>query len=362
VSKIRVLIVDDAVVLRRLVADELAADPALEVVGTAANGKIALAKVPQVEPDVVILDVEMPELDGLATLRALRVTHPHLPVIMFSALTERGAEATLDALALGAAAYFPKPASADGREASLRVLRDGLIPEIKAICGRTRNSGSGARPAPHLIVGNRDPGLDVRRRPARPLARVDAVVIASSTGGPNALADVFSGLPAELPIPIAIVQHMPPVFTRLLADRLSARAPVPVAEGATDTPFRPGRAWIAPGDFHLTITGPAPRARLRVHQEPPENACRPSADVLFRSAAQVFGPHLLAVVLTGMGQDGLRGCEAVVAAGGRVIVQDEATSVVWGMPGFVARAGLAEKVLPLAQVAEELVRRISTGR
>ncbi|QJW93616.1 protein-glutamate methylesterase/protein-glutamine glutaminase [Frigoriglobus tundricola] len=357
-SKIRVLIVDDAVVLRRLLAEELAADPALEVVGTAANGKIALAKVPQVEPDVVILDVEMPELDGLATLRALRAARPLLPVIMFSALTERGAEATLDALALGATAYFPKPAGTDGREASLRVLRDGLIPEIKAICGRIRSGSSGARPAPPLSAESRVPGPDVRRPPARSPARVDAIAIAASTGGPNALADVFGRFPTGLPVPIAIVQHMPPVFTRLLAERLSARSPVPVAEGATDAPLQPGRAWIAPGDFHMAVTGPATHARLRVHQEPPENSCRPAADVLFRSAAQVFGPHLLAVVLTGMGQDGLRGCEAVVAAGGRVIAQDEATSVVWGMPGFVARAGLAEKVLPLPQIAEEIVSRV----
>ena len=361
-SKIRVLIVDDAVVLRRLLTDELAADPALEVVGAAANGKIALAKVSQVEPDVVILDIEMPELDGLATLRELRATHPHLPVIMFSALTERGAEATLDALALGATAYFPKPASTAGREASLQVLRDGLIPEIKAICGRIRNSGSGARPAPPLSVVTRVQTPDARRQSALPPARVDAVVIAASTGGPNALADVFNGFSTELPVPLAIVQHMPPVFTRLLAERLSARSPVPVAEGVTDAPLQPGRAWIAPGDHHMAITGSATHARLRIHQEPPENSCRPSADVLFRSAAQVFGPHLLAVVLTGMGQDGLRGCEAVVAAGGRVIAQDEATSVVWGMPGFVARASLAEKVLPLTQIAEEIVRRIGTGR
>jgi two-component system chemotaxis response regulator CheB len=346
VPKIRILVVDDAVVFRRLVADELNADPALEVVGTAANGRIALAKLPQVNPDLVILDIEMPELDGQATLREIRKTHPKLPVIMFSALTERGAAATLDALALGATDYFAKPA-AGGPDASLRVIRDELIPEIKALCGR--------RAEPVAVPAPPDSG------PAR-TGPVDIVAVATSTGGPNALAEVFAGLPADLPVPVVIVQHMPPMFTRLLAERLSADHPVKVEEGRSGGLLRPAHAWIAPGDHHMVVARDAGPARVLLHQDPPENSCRPAADVLFRSVARAFGPAALAVVMTGMGQDGLRGCEAIREAGGQVIAQDEASSVVWGMPGFVARAGLADRVLPLALIAPEIVRRVRAGR
>jgi two-component system chemotaxis response regulator CheB len=348
VPKIRILVVDDAAVFRRLVAEELNADPALEVVGTAANGKIALAKLPQVSPDLVILDVEMPELDGLATLREIRKTYPKLPVIMFSALTERGAEATLDALALGATDYFTKPTTLGGLDASLRVIRDELIPEIKALCDR------GAERAVPLIAA-------LPRPAGAGTGTVEVIAIATSTGGPNALAELFAGLPADLPVPVVIVQHMPPMFTRLLAERLSAEFPVKVEEGRSGEFLRPAHAWIAPGDHHMIVARDGSQARIVLHQDPPENSCRPAADVLFRSVARAFGPSALAVVLTGMGQDGLRGCEAIRDAGGQVIAQDEATSVVWGMPGFVARAGLADRVLPLAMIAPEVVRRVRAG-
>lgn len=366
--KYRVLVVDDSVVFRRLVSDELAADPALEVVGTAANGKIALTKLPLLNPDLVILDIEMPELDGLATLREIRKTYARLPVIMFSALTERGAEATLDALALGATGYFPKPFGTTGLEASLQVIRTGLIPEIKAICGSASAvpTVSGVR---RLLAQSSHSGrLDTTPVPSasaiRKLStgRVDVVVIATSTGGPNALAALFADLPADLPVPVVLVQHMPPTFTRLLAERLTAQNRMRVEEGRSGELLRPGHAWVAPGDFHMTIAKDADKARLILHQEPPENSCRPAADVLFRSAARAYGPNVLAVVMTGMGQDGLRGCEAVKEAGGQVIVQDEATSVVWGMPGFVSRAGLADRVLALAQLAPEIARRVRFGR
>lgn len=348
-AKIRVLVVDDAVVFRRLVSEELAADPAIEVVGTAANGKIALAKMTQVNPDLVILDVEMPEMDGLTTLREIRKIYPKLPVIMFSSLTERGATETLDALALGATDYFAKPTTVGGLDASLQVLRDELIPEIKALCGR----------------GTLAAGTTIAAPPLRPRARsgpIEVVTIGCSTGGPNALAELFAGFPADFPVPIVLVQHMPPMFTRLLAERLSAQFPIQFEEGRSGGSLQPGHAWIAPGDFHMITVRDELQTRVLLHQDPPENSCRPAADVLFRSVAQAFGPATLAVVLTGMGQDGLRGCEAIKAAGGQVLAQDEATSVVWGMPGFVARAGLADRVLPLGQMAGEIVRRVRTGR
>jgi two-component system, chemotaxis family, protein-glutamate methylesterase/glutaminase len=334
--KIRVLVVDDSVVIRRVVSDELSADPGIELVGTASNGQIALARLTQ--------------MDGLTALAAIRKQYPRLPVIMFSALTERGASATLDALALGATDYFTKPAGPGGLEESRRVIREELVPAIKAICAPKLA-------APAVPLPKPTPGGSGSIR----TARVDAVVIGVSTGGPNALADIFSALPADLPVPLLIVQHMPPMFTRLLAERLTANSKVQVAEATSGTAVQPGRALVAPGDFHMVLARDGTQVRTLLHQEPPENSCRPAADPLFRSAAKVYGSGVLAVVLTGMGQDGLRGCEQVRAAGGQIIVQDEASSVVWGMPGFVARAGLADRILPLSLVANELVRRVRGG-
>jgi two-component system chemotaxis response regulator CheB len=362
-QKFRILVVDDAVVFRRLVAEELNKDPALEVVGTAANGRIALQKMPQVCPDLVILDVEMPEMDGLATLRELRKTYPKLPIIMFSALTERGASETLDALALGASDYFTKPTTVGGLDASLEVLRQELIPEIKALCAAaareksTSRSSLGIAPPPPPAASA---APTAPTRPARP-GQIEVVVIGSSTGGPNALATVFSGLPATFPVPILIVQHMPPMFTRLLAERLSAEYPIRVQEGSSGSVPQPGHAWIAPGDHHMIAVRDGTQIRLLVHKDPPENSCRPAVDVLLRSVAQTYGGNCLAVILTGMGQDGLRGCESIHEAGGQIIVQDEATSVVWGMPGFVAKAGLADRVMPISLIADEIQRRVRSS-
>src|SRR5262245_36133672 len=236
--KARVLVVDDSVVIRRVVTEELSADPDIEVVGAAANGKIALARMIQVNPDLVILDVEMPEMDGLATLAAIRKAHPRLPVIMFSALTERGAAATLDALALGATDYFTKPVG--NLDESRRVIREELAPEIKALCARQDQRPSTMRSPPPTS-------------PAVRSDRIDVVAIGVSTGGPNALADVFRSLPADLPVPTLIVQHMPPMFTRLLAERLTADSRIRVDEATPATNLSPGRAWIAPGDYHMSV-------------------------------------------------------------------------------------------------------------
>ena len=348
-AKIRILVVDDSAVFRRLVSDELMSDPGLEVVGTAADGKIALARMTQVNPDLVILDVEMPVMDGLETLKELRKTYRRLPIIMFSSLTERGAEVTLDALALGASDYFAKPTDLGSMDASLRVIREELIPKIKMLCAPP---GSHAKPAGSPATASA-PAL----APAS-TGTVRVVVIGASTGGPNALAEIFTQLSADFPVPILIVQHMPPMFTRLLSERLSAESQIRVAEGASGTVVQPGRAWVAPGDHHMIVVRDGAQHRLLLHKDPPENSCRPAVDVLMRSSAQAYGADQLAVILTGMGQDGLRGSEAIREAGGKVIAQDEATSVVWGMPGYVARAGLAEKVLPISQVADEILRQV----
>ena len=192
--------------------------------------------------------------------------------------------------------------------------------------------------------------------------RVEIVAIGTSTGGPNALADLLPGLPVDFPVPVVIVQHMPRVFTKLLADSLSPKCRLEVVEGSAGEELRPGKIWIAPGDYHMALEGVANSARIKLHQQPRENYCRPAVDVLFRSVAEIYGGATLGVILTGMGQDGLRGCENIRKAGGQILVQDDATSVVWGMSGFVARAGLADKVLPLGQIAGEIVRRTWVGR
>jgi two-component system chemotaxis response regulator CheB len=320
-NRIRVLIVDDSVVIRSLLRQVLACEADIEVVGVAANGKIALQMLDQVSPELVTLDIEMPEMNGLETLAALRRTHPKLPVIMFSTLTERGAVATLEAFSLGASDYVTKP--------------------------------SNARPGGQ--------GMEAIRMPANG-GTITAVALGASTGGPNALSKVLPNLPANFPVPVFVVQHMPPTFTRFLAERLNKECKLLVREVSDGEMVQPGRVWIAAGDFHRTVERRGLETKLRTSQGSPENSCRPSVDVLFRSVARVYGAGLLAVVMTGMGQDGLRGCECVREAGGTVLAQDEASSVVWGMPGFVANAGLAERVLPLDEIGMEVVRRVAGAR
>jgi two-component system chemotaxis response regulator CheB len=344
---LRVLVVDDSVVIRRLVSQALEAEPDIEVVGTAPNGRLALAKLGHLQPDVVTLDIEMPELDGLATLALLREDHPTLPVIMFSTLTERGAAATLEALALGASDYVTKPAGTTGSlDSALAVIHAELVPRIRALCTRATEPPVPVRP----------------RRSATPAPLVQAVVIGVSTGGPSALAEVLPALPGDLAVPVLVCQHMPPVFTRLLAERLDTKSALSVREAADGDEVRPGTVMIAPGGMHMIVDRRTDRTPvIRTNTAPPENSCRPAVDPLMRSAVAVYGAGVLGIVLTGMGQDGLRGTEAVIANGGRVIVQDERTSVVWGMPGYVAKAGLAEAVLPLDEIAPEIARRVAAA-
>lgn len=348
-SKIRVLVVDDAVVVRRMLSDELAGDPALEVAGTAANGRIALAKIPQLNPDVLVLDLEMSEMDGLQTLAALRRIDTRLPVILFSGHGPRNDALVVEALALGANDYVAKPQGGLQGSQATQYIREQLIPKIKALQHHaTEWEGPLAQtPSP-------------RRYPS--CARVEIVAIGLSTGGPNALARLLPALPAVFPVPVVIVQHMPPAFTRMLAERLAARSALKVGEASSGAVLQAGDVWLAPGNHHLVLARDGESIRLRTHQGPPENSCRPSVDVLFSSVAETYGPSALAVVLTGMGQDGLRGCERIREAGGQVLVQDEATSVVWGMPGYVARAGLANQVLPLDGLAPEIIQRVRRGR
>lgn len=358
-SKIRVLVVDDSALIRRMISEALASDPEIEVAAAAANGRIALARIPQVNPDVVTLDIEMPVMNGLAALKELRKMYLRLPVIMFSTLTERGAAATLDALALGASDYVTKPSNVGGIGPALQRIREDLIPKIKAHCCKvSRRIGP---PAPRTPLKTSCP---VTQTPSFQSAgqRVDIVAIGVSTGGPNALGEVIPQLPQDFPAPIVIVQHMPPIFTKFLAERLSSKSQIHVVEAENMQELLRGQAYIAPGDFHVAVVRENGTVRIRTHQGPPENSCRPAVDVLFRSVAEVYGGHSLGVIMTGMGQDGLRGCQSIRDVGGKVLAQDAATSVVWGMPGFVADAGLADKVLPLQQLAGEIIKKVRRER
>ena len=349
-NKKRVLLVDDAVVVRKTLSIAIAKDPDLEVAGSAPNGRIALSKFSSLKPDIVLLDIEMPEMDGLETVRELRKIDAQIPIIMFSTLTERGADATLEALSLGATDYVTKPSNVD-IEATFEAISRELVPKIRALCHLHASPVEGALPLPPPRVA-----LPMSAAQPRLLSPVHVVALGVSTGGPDALARVLPNLPASLSVPVLIAQHMPAVFTKMLAARLSAKSPLPVRECVAGEPLKPGCIFIAPGDFHMVIESAEGGPVIRTNQGQKENFCRPSVDVLFRSVASVYGARALAVVLTGMGQDGLKGCEMMRKVGARIYVQDEASSVVWGMPGFVARSGLAEKILPLEQIGAEIVR------
>jgi two-component system chemotaxis response regulator CheB len=352
-TRIRVLVVDDSVVIRRLVTHALEQEPSIEVVGAAANGAIALTKVSQLNPDVITLDVEMPEVDGLEMLRQLRRQNTHVRVIMFSTLTRRGATATIDALMAGADDYVTKAANVGSLDESMAALRSELVPRIKQFF-RIESRPSGGAPGAGLATST------PLATPASRLATASRKVLAIgvSTGGPIALAEVVAALPAIFPLPILIVQHMPPLFTKFLAERLQKLTALRVCEAWDTAAVAPGTIYIAPGGYHMRVKKANGKVVLALDQEPPENSCRPAVDVLFRSVCEVYGGATISVVLTGMGQDGLRGVEALHPAGAYVIAQDEASSVVWGMPGAVARAGLADAVVPLADVVPEILKQV----
>lgn len=349
-DKIRVLLVDDSALVRRVVGAMIDAEPDLELVGSEANGKLALEACDRVDPDIVILDVEMPEMNGVDTVAILRARYPRLPVIMFSAYTQEGAAITIEALTRGAADFVTKPSQEGPAGMSLAKVRDTLLAKIRGLARSGRKRTKIERVTTVEPVAVTPPKGDA--------GTVQIVCMAVSTGGPSALETVLAALPANFPVPIVVVQHMPATFTCHLAKRLASRCSLEVSEARDAEIPRPGTVIIAPGDVHLLLKKTTNVVRLLTNREAPENACRPSADVLFRSAAAAYGSATLAVVLTGMGQDGLAGCRQIRQAGGQIVVQDEASSVVWGMPGAVARAGLADRVLPIDQIAADVIHRV----
>ena len=357
---IRILVVDDSVVIRKLLSDTLSKEAGFEVVGTAGDGRIALAKISQLHPDLITLDIEMPVMSGLETLAEIRKTDHKIPVIMFSTLTERGAAATLDALSLGASDYATKPSNTGSPAVAIEQIRAELIPKIKALCAA--QLGRDASPAVALPKTAMARPMPLAPRSRRPGKRIEIVAIGTSTGGPNALAQVIPCVPKDFPVPIVVVQHMPPIFTRFLAERLASHSEIRVEEGQAGGALEAGKAWIAPGNYHMTVSRTANERRLKLNQDAPEHSCRPAVDVLFRSVAEAYGGGVLGVVMTGMGSDGVLGAQRIHAAGGEVIVQDEATSVVWGMPGLVQAAGEADGVFPLGELAGEITRRVIQSR
>ncbi len=358
--RIRVMIVDDAVVVRGLFTRWVEAEPDLEVVASLRTGRDAVSQIERVDPDVVVLDVEMPELDGVSALPLLLEKKRDLVVIMASTLTRRNAEISLKALSLGAADYIPKPSSNQEVTAYATFRRD-LIEKIRQLglrSKRLRLASARARQLPRTPpLQPRDaaqPALTLRPMPATP-PRV--LLIGASTGGPQALNAIVGQIGSVLErAPVLITQHMPPTFTAILAEHLAQVVKRPVHEAQDGEEVNAGTIYIAPGGKHMSVTRRDGVAVIALDNGPLINFCKPAVDPLFATAASVWGHKVLALVLTGMGSDGLRGAQAITAAGGHVLAQDEATSVVWGMPGQVANAGLCSAVLPLNEIAPRLTR------
>jgi two-component system chemotaxis response regulator CheB len=381
---IRVMVVDDAVVVRGLIVRWVESEPGLEVVAALRSGREAIAQIAQVDPDVVILDVDMPDMDGITALPRLLAAKPDVVVIMASTLTRRNAEISLRALALGAADYIPKPETTREVTTSETFRRD-LVEKIRALGLRRRGSQEQARePKPAVIrpvvlpvgepaVSVEHAGADeahddvikddvIKLRPFPPIPpRI--LLIGASTGGPQALNAVVSKLNRVIDeAPVLIVQHMPPTFTTIFAEHLSRASGRIAREGVDGEPVRAGQIYIAPGGKHMRVDRRGGEATIAIVDGPMVNFCKPSVDPLFSSAAEVWGAKCLALVLTGMGCDGTDGAAELVAAGGAVIAQDEATSVVWGMPGSVTHAGLCSSVLPLDRIAPAVIRLFAGAR
>lgn len=368
--QINVMVVDDSAVIRGVLTRWLEEDPSIRVVASAQNGTIAVRSIKQQPVDVVILDIEMPEMDGMTALPLIIQACPHVQVIMASTLTLRNADISLKALSLGAADYLPKPQNT--KLVTGFDFRRELIGKVKAFGNTAHMRRAGVNPAARQAPAASTSTASVaellgRAKPAMPepvlvkasRRRPSVLAIGSSTGGPQALFKLLGALPKPLGVPIVITQHMPATFTTILAQHIEKSTGIPAAEALDGEPLLANRIYVAPGDWHMSVAGTAEAPKIKLDQSPPINFCRPAVDPLFASLAAVFGSSVLGVVLTGMGHDGRDGSSAVVGAGGSIIVQDAATSVVWGMPGSVATAGYAAAVLPLDELAPRITKMIS---
>ncbi len=361
----RVMVVDDSAIIRGMMSRWLGADPEITVVGVACNGKEAVEMAGSLKPEVVLLDIEMPVMDGLTALPKIIRAHPDVRVIMSSTLTRRGAEISMKAMAKGAADYVPKPESKKDIHAS-EAFREEVLSKVKGLAGATR---AVTAPKKTGFAAEKSKGPAATLKAGGPIVLREAsqikptlLVIGSSTGGPQALFTFFEGLGKDFTLPILVTQHMPATFTTILADHIAKVAGRPCAEGKDGERLVNGRIYVAPGDFHMTVRRVGANHILKIDQSPPENYCRPAVDPLFRSVAKAVGSSALCVVFTGMGYDGLKGGKDVIEAGGTVLAQDQATSVVWGMPGAVATHGLCAAVLPVAKLAGAVKTLVSGGK
>jgi two-component system chemotaxis response regulator CheB len=354
----RVMIVDDSAVIRGLLKRALESDPALTVVASVSNGQQALSTVVKHDIEIIVLDIEMPVMDGMTALPLLLSAKPGVQVVMASTLTRKNAEISLRALTMGAAEYVTKPSSTSEIHSADTFKRE-LVDKIKALAeaGRkgprksaiqsVQKTAPGAQPRK---IGIGYTSTDIKLRPA-PNQIPDVIAIGSSTGGPQALFEVLGHLGTDVKQPILITQHMPATFTALLAEHITKASKIPASEAKDGEIIMPGRIYVAPGEHHMVVERGKTGNHVRLNTDPPENFCRPAVDPMLRSMAKIYGSRLLVVILTGMGADGQKGSAVVTEAGGSVIAQDEATSVVWGMPGAVATAGLCSAVLPLPEIA-----------
>ncbi len=386
---IKVLVVDDTVLDRLILSKILAGISGVDLAGTATNGKIALSKIRMMEPDLVLLDLFMPEMDGMETLREIKKHHPNTDVVMISGIDPENAGETVKALEYGALDFISKPKT-DSPEKSGAELKNSLsrlvaMARTRKYSRRARGIGNEPVPAvppppkaplkapPKAPREKAAPSLFIPPAPrkrgerfiptGRPIPRIEAVVIGVSTGGPNALQELIPAFPGNFPVPIITVQHMPPMFTATLAARLNSTSALQVVEAGDEERVEPGVMYIAPGGRHLVLRKDRFGAPVTALTDTlPVNSCRPSADVLFRSAAMIFGGNLLVVVLTGMGNDGMSGVGAIRRKGGYSIVQDEKTSIIWGMPGAVVDAGQADEMFPLPKMAERITEIVSARK
>ena len=321
--------------------------PYIDVVGTASNGKIALMKIPSLQPDAMILDVEMPDMDGIETLKVLRDQHPSIRVIMLSIHTTRGAKKTLEALSLGAIDFIEKPSGGGDYQTHFQQIRNDLLPKLRLL--KLQKS---------FVLPKKAP-LQIKRTPAVKQKECKIIAIASSTGGPNALTTILPEIKSELDVALLIVQHMPPLFTKQFALALDQKTSFTVREAITGDTVAPKSAFVAPGNYHMALKQLGDEVKITLHQGPLENGCRPSADVLFRSVAKIYGSRVLGIVLTGMGRDGMEGVREMKAHGATIIAQDKDSSVAWGMPRSVIEAELADLVLSLDEIANTVNKMLS---
>lgn len=340
---IRVMLVDDSVIIRSLMSRMLKGAGDIDIVAMAGDGREALDKARDVQPDIILLDLEMPVMDGLSAIPLLLQACPRTKIILCSALSEQGADITLKGLSLGASDFILKPSALTGDD-NKEIFRNGLLARIYTLAQRSVPAAKAAA----------KPLADFNLREERHAVRKPAVIaIGSSTGGPHALMDLFSHLKPPQ-VPLAITQHMPKTFTKILAEQLTRSGAIPCHEGAEGMEVLPGHAYVAPGDYHMIFSKEREHLRVRLNQDAPENFCRPAVDPMMRSLMGIFGGTVLGVILTGMGSDGLNACRQLAEEGGVVIAQDEASAAVWGMPGAVARAGLCSMVAPVPELASRI--------